>query len=194
MKILSLVKTMTVPAALLSVALAMPAKATVYVVNLSGGGGTATGTISTDGTIGALSVANITGWSLDLTSGANDAAIKSSGASRVRMFGSGLTATSAGLFFDFSATNYAIFELWPSVGTLNFLCFTGGVNCGGATNQISIGASNEVSTVAKTGVQQIAAVASVASVPEPASWALMIGGLGLVGMSMRRRTFAVSFA
>ncbi len=31
-------------------------------------------------------------------------------------------------------------------------------------------------------------------VPEPASWALMIGGLGLVGMSLRRRALKVSFA
>jgi len=29
---------------------------------------------------------------------------------------------------------------------------------------------------------------AVGSVPEPASWALMIGGLGLVGMAMRRRS------
>jgi hypothetical protein len=32
------------------------------------------------------------------------------------------------------------------------------------------------------------------AVPEPATWAMMIGGLGLVGMSMRRRKTAVSFA
>jgi hypothetical protein len=31
-------------------------------------------------------------------------------------------------------------------------------------------------------------------VPEPATWAMMIGGLGLVGASLRRRATAVSFA
>ena len=31
-------------------------------------------------------------------------------------------------------------------------------------------------------------------VPEPASWALMIGGLGLAGAALRRRTAAVRFA
>ena len=35
---------------------------------------------------------------------------------------------------------------------------------------------------------------TVAAIPEPASWALMIGGLGIVGASMRRRKTAVSFA
>ena len=35
---------------------------------------------------------------------------------------------------------------------------------------------------------------SVAAVPEPASWAMLIAGLGIVGAAMRRRKTAVSFA
>ena len=31
-------------------------------------------------------------------------------------------------------------------------------------------------------------------VPEPASWAMMLGGFGLVGSAMRRRKTAVTFA
>lgn len=37
-------------------------------------------------------------------------------------------------------------------------------------------------------------VAASGAVPEPATWALMIGGFGLVGAGMRRRTAAMSFA
>lgn len=37
-------------------------------------------------------------------------------------------------------------------------------------------------------------VSTANAVPEPATWAMMIGGMGLVGMSMRRRPTKVSFA
>jgi hypothetical protein len=32
------------------------------------------------------------------------------------------------------------------------------------------------------------------AVPEPASWAMMIGGFGMVGAAMRRRRTAIRFA
>ena len=35
---------------------------------------------------------------------------------------------------------------------------------------------------------------SISAVPEPSTWAMMIGGLGLVGVAMRRRKSTVSFA
>ncbi len=40
----------------------------------------------------------------------------------------------------------------------------------------------------------IAFVPNAPAVPEPTTWAMMIGGLGLVGAAMRRRVTAVSFA
>jgi hypothetical protein len=36
--------------------------------------------------------------------------------------------------------------------------------------------------------------ANTGAVPEPASWALMLGGFGLVGGAMRSRKAAVRFA
>lgn len=41
---------------------------------------------------------------------------------------------------------------------------------------------------------RVEGVSNVPAVPEPATWAMMIGGLGLVGASMRRRSTKVQFA
>ncbi len=41
---------------------------------------------------------------------------------------------------------------------------------------------------------RVAVGGNVAAIPEPATWAMMIGGLALVGFSMRRRKVTVSFA
>lgn len=50
-------------------------------------------------------------------------------------------------------------------------------------------------TTPGVGINPPEAIANAAAaVPEPASWALMIGGFGLVGATMRRRKVAVSFA
>ena len=43
-----------------------------------------------------------------------------------------------------------------------------------------------------TGLDNIT-IQSVPGIPEPASWAMMIGGLGLVGASLRRRATGVRF-
>jgi hypothetical protein len=41
---------------------------------------------------------------------------------------------------------------------------------------------------------KIASLTATAAVPEPASWAMMIGGFSLIGATMRRRTARVAFA
>jgi hypothetical protein len=47
--------------------------------------------------------------------------------------------------------------------------------------------------IREDGTFGYAAVVSTAAVPEPASWAMLIAGFGLVGASMRRRKVSVSF-
>jgi hypothetical protein len=62
-------------------------------------------------------------------------------------------------------------------------------------NDIAIksGIENTIEVIGKTGAANTLAGFSgtanfnMAAVPEPASWALMIGGLGLVGVALRRR-------
>jgi hypothetical protein len=60
--------------------------------------GTISGTITTDGTLGALTLANITSTDLTVSDSSNTVALN--GVSELS--GSSLTATSTGLFFDYS--------------------------------------------------------------------------------------------
>ena len=56
--------------------------------------------------------------------------------------------------------------------------------------------NNVLNTIGFETVANTAITASVAAgaVPEPATWAMMIGGFGLAGAAMRRRAAKVSFA
>jgi len=56
-----------------------------------------------------------------------------------------------------------------------------------------VGTFNLTSIVSGSSTIRISEVAAPA-VPEPASWAMMVGGLGLVGAAMRRKRLAVAFA
>ncbi len=89
----------------------------------------------------------------------------------------------AGEFLDinFAATNLASFSIFGRTDccndrdTYNVKIF----NAGGATLY-----SGTVSAVGQTGTVTFDAVAAV---PEPATWALMIAGFGLVGVGVRSR-------
>jgi len=58
-----------------------------------------------------------------------------------------------------------------------------------AADIASIRYSNEY-----VGIQTIAIAGAVGAVPEPATWAMLIGGFGLVGRAARRRRVRVAFA
>ena len=71
-------------------------------------------------------------------------------------------------------------------GVIDFTPANGAVIAG---TYLSNGVSGGGGTVAGTIL-----FASAAAVPEPASWAMMIGGFGMMGAGMRRRKLAVHFA
>jgi hypothetical protein len=182
----------TVPAllaaALLSATAAQAADKT-YLVNRSFETGSVTGTIVTTGQYGAFEGDDgiVTGWALHLVSGdlSFDLTPQNS-----YLFGTGwLTATPLELSYDFSAQSYfgffhagadaARWCLQTSVGQCTF------AGAGGETVAITQGSRVE-QFQSLTGTHTIA----VSSVPEPATDALWVAGLGLLGAALRRRTGA----
>ena len=51
----------------------------------------------------------------------------------------------------------------------------------------AIGWNSNVNVLANPGYRFTSAQAFAASVPEPGTWAMMLGGFGAVGFAMRRR-------
>jgi hypothetical protein len=150
-------------------------------------GGSASGTITTDGTIGALSAANVLDWTMNLNGNpgglftlhgpfsGNNSGLQTTG---------GLVGSLSAITFDFSGGGYALFQN-PSPGSgINYLCYASAL-CGNFTNAINMGTNVfGVNTKPQTGVQ-VVATARPTNVPEPGTAALL--GLGVVAMWRARR-------
>jgi PEP-CTERM motif len=148
--------------------------------------GTASYTITTDGTFGTLSASNFVGYTLSING------INSSGAGIFNLndgFGAA-SATATALSFDFSLINRTLIFYNGN----SYLCFnTSGITCvGEPTPAVAFGnfSDNTVGSYdPRSGVQVIA---TSGAVPEPASWAMLIAGFGLTGAAMRRRKAVVA--
>jgi hypothetical protein len=95
---------------------------------------TVDGSITTDGTIGVLAASNILSWNLDLIdqlNAANDVDLTNTNSAIITFTGSSLSATSTGLFFNYSATGeFGIQEDGFFFSGEHYFCFsTGSVNC-----------------------------------------------------------------
>ncbi|WP_426960173.1 PEP-CTERM sorting domain-containing protein [Muricoccus radiodurans] len=157
-----------------------------YTLNQPIGAGSVIGTVQTDGSVGVINQASITGFSLTLN-GVGATYVITSNDSVVQVVGSALTATLTNLFFDFSAVGnaYALFQQGLFSGTHYYCnasvsaeCFQGASVTPEAFNSPS--AQNE----GRTG-NQIIGTAVVVAVPEPASIALF--GAGVFGLGALRR-------
>jgi hypothetical protein len=194
-----------VTAALISCcAAAMPAAATAatFLGVRQVGSDTVNLSITTD-KVGVLSSSDITDFSVAITRALNTVTLSSSSGAVATIFGNAFTATDTGLFFNFdaSAPSYFIVQQGGFASGQPYYCIetasctqageflgsaTGGFETsapGGVLTPLS--ASNGPMTLPQTGIQQIAAVSGVAVVPEPATWAMMIGGFAMVGGAMR---------
>lgn len=162
----------------------------VYSVNRAIGGGSVTGTIETDGTIGVLGTGNVLGWNLSIADGAGGDALTldSTANSQLLVIGSLFSATASGLFFDFAGSaGFALFQN-PSIGSgQNWWCLEGTASgCSGAGNSIE-SVTREGGTVfsARQGTLQVAEL-SDNSVPEPGSIALVLAAAG-IALGTRRK-------
>ena len=170
---------------------AAPAAAVVYTVNVGNSTLGATGFIETDGTIGTIGSGNIIDWEFNLADNGTSFTLSGASNSGKLVSGNTLSATATSLFFDFSGSGLAAFQN-PAIGSgINFICFTGNGICGGGSNRISITTNTFGDGIPQSGLVQIGTAAGGA-VPEPASWAMLIAGFGLVGAVARRRRTAVA--
>jgi hypothetical protein len=146
-------------------------------------GVTANGTITTDGMLGTLTASDITDWNLLLHGGLANFTLSNSNSS-VADLGTTppLTATSTGLFFDFSSTTLGFIGFATS-GSTNGLSFCDVGACGSQFAGIAIIVNSLGITEKSSGDLEIASRAT----PIPAAFPLFATGLGAMGLLGWRR-------
>ena len=156
--------------------------------------GHVTGTVVTDGTTGVLGTANFLNWTLNVQGdGASDVLTKAN--SNVFVVGASTSATATSILFDFdnASPSYLLFQKAFSSGT-SYIC---AASTPYPTTPCYQGASvvpqsyNDPSSQYSTPSGNLVIAAAV---PEPASWALMLGGFGLMGGALRRRRVTARIA
>ena len=186
-------------ALLSTLAFAVPAEAITYIGNRTIQDGNVQISITTDGTLGALTAANLTDWTFSITvppnSGGNLFGPLGAANSSVQLLGSGgLTATATQLLFDFDGRSRLTFaaDNQPPFTAIGY-CLGGRAANARCVNTRGVEAiANGLLNFRETTFDGIGIIAStgggLAGVPEPSSWALMLAGFGLAGAAMRRRT------
>jgi hypothetical protein len=183
--------------ALLGVSQAVAATIT-YNVDIVSGSDSATGTITTDGTIGVLSTSNITDWNLLLTIGSSTAdGLSSSPSSSFIVDGNAFTASPTGLFFNFGDTTGTLNKAPYTLAQFNFISSTEygqlqfvnaeATDYNGQVSAVEIFTS--INPIIQTSIPEtITSPVQIASTtPLPAALPLFATGLGAMGLLGWRR-------
>jgi hypothetical protein len=135
--------------------------------------------LTTDGTLGALGASNITSMSIFLTdNGATYSDQNIPGAAL--NYQGGLIATATTVSFDFNIPSSVL-----NAGVAaNNICFSGTNACGGSDSPELTAVFNSVATQVPASGEVLIATTGV---PEPASIAVMAGGLAMLGGAVRRK-------
>ena len=181
-------------ALLLLLAAGNAAASITYVANRAVGAGVLDLSITTDGTLGVLTSANILDWSLGLDDGFTAITLEGPGGlnnSAARISNTGLSATAFDLVYDFDVVSQIVtpaafvIQIFNPGGELEpFWCVAYSGCADTQTESFSTDAmAFQVSQ--RTGQFVVGSVSSAA--PEPAAWALAITGFATAGVALRRR-------
>jgi hypothetical protein len=180
--------------ALLFLALGMPgalkADSTYYLAAQNVNGEIISGTITTDGNMGSLNHIDLESFSFGLTNvstgtgGAGATGREMGKSPDINDMGSGLTATSAGLFFNFDDTQPSTLIFQNALDGFEWCIFTDeGCDPPGSGELLSFGGSS--GTV--TGLSGNVMIASVTPAPEPGTWGFALIGIAGIAFVMRKR-------
>ena len=157
----------------------------VYNVDLISGTTSVVGQITSDGNTGTLGQGDIAGIDLVISNSAGSTTLTAKNGVSVQ--GVDLTATSTGLFYNFSSSdNASFFFINNFSGSL--LCFNNSAFLcnGGSHSAVDVSIASTSSFILESGNVEIGVV-GVAAVPEPSTWAMMLLGFAGVGFMAYRR-------
>lgn len=162
----------------------------VYDISEDNGLATVTGTITTDGTFGQITNANITAFDLVLDNGTYSSTLSLTNA-RLLWSNAYMDATSSQLSYNFSQSgSYFLFYENNNVG---FWCLEGANDgCAGVNSTSIITINNNGSRVYNYGSARSGSyvLGTVSAIPLPAAFPLFLVALGGLGFAARRRKAA----
>jgi hypothetical protein len=158
----------------------------IYTVNQTIGGGSVIGTITTNGTIGIIDQSDFVSWDLDLN-GLDATHHITNGNSVVVVSGSNVSATSTEVSFSFSGpAGFLLFQDGLFSGTQYWCNASTGADCFQGKSVVPESFNSPSAEFASATGDQV--IGTVAAVPEPSTWAMMILGFAGVGFIAYRRS------